>query len=164
MTILRSFGFDIKTGSSWWSATSVDVICVLADKVECALIYTNNKGIILSPNMGLEVILTEFHKFWWIYISAGVYQNYTDRVSHPSLSLARFIRCPDSGACADPTTIAAACTHARTPLADCGSSHAATTAGLTSHLSLYLSSPCMATSHSYICGKWSKTKHSPRQY
>ena len=39
---IRSFGFDIKTGLLRWSATSVDVICALADKVECALIYTNN--------------------------------------------------------------------------------------------------------------------------
>jgi hypothetical protein len=60
---------------------------------------------------------------------------------------------PDSGACADPTTIAAARTRAQTPLADCGSSHAATTAGPTSHLSLYLSSPCMATAHSYMRDK-----------
>jgi hypothetical protein len=85
-------------------------------------------------------------------------------VLHPSLSLARFVWCPDSGACADPTTIAVARTRARTPLADCGSSHAAMTVGPTSHLSLYHSSPCMATTYSYIRGKWSKTKHPPRQY
>jgi hypothetical protein len=44
---------------------------------------------------------------------------------------------PDSGACADPTTIAATRTRARTSLADCGSSHAATTASPTSHIFLF---------------------------
>jgi hypothetical protein len=36
-------------------------------------------------------------------------------VPHLSLSLARFVRCLDSGVCADPTTIAVARTRARTP-------------------------------------------------
>jgi hypothetical protein len=68
----------------------------------------------------------------------------------PSLSLHPM---PDNGACADPTTIAAAAHPRSDPLADCGSSHAATTAGPTSHLSLSLSSPCMATTHSYMRSK-----------
>jgi hypothetical protein len=77
--------------------------------------------------------------------------------THPfliSLSLSLSLRLmPDNVACTDPTTIAAARTRARTPLANCGSSHATTTAGPTFHLSQYLSSPCMATTYSYIRGK-----------
>jgi hypothetical protein len=32
------------------------------------------KGIYQPPNIELEFKLTEFHMFWWIYVSAGVYQ------------------------------------------------------------------------------------------
>jgi hypothetical protein len=33
-----------------------------------------DKGIILSPNKGLGFTLTEFHRFWCFYVSAGDYQ------------------------------------------------------------------------------------------
>ncbi len=110
-------------------------------------------------SFGLYILLNLIHlisiptTYLQFIMHRGIGITHPFLISLTPLSLARFVRCPDSGACADPTTIAAAHTRARTPLADCGSSHAATTAGPTSHLSLYLSSPCMATAHSYIRGK-----------
>jgi hypothetical protein len=70
-------------------------------------------------------------------------------ITRPFLTSLSLHPMPDNGACADPTTIAAAAHPYSPPLADCGSSHAAVTAGPTSHLSLPLSSPCMATTFVY---------------
>jgi hypothetical protein len=62
----------------------------------------------------------------------------------PSLSLHPM---PDNNACTDPTTITVAAHPRSEPLTDCGSSGAAMIVGPTSHLSLPLSSLCMATTH-----------------